>query len=178
MLREKLLAFALQEQIARAGIDEHAATSLALDELLVDQLLITLQNRERIDPILGRDSQPIYRQLRDRVVAMILDGVLNEGDPLPSVRNVAAEHRVNPLTVLKSYQQLVDEQLVEKKRGRGMFINAGARDLLLQGERQKFLAEVWPRVHATIQRLGLTAEELLEAGANRRSTSDAPEEER
>ena len=81
------------------------------------------------------DSQPIYRQLRDRVVAMILDGVLNEGDPLPSVRNVAAEYRVNPLTVLKGYQQLVDEQLVEKKRGRGMFINAGARDLLLQGER-------------------------------------------
>ena len=87
------------------------------------------------------DSQPIYRQLRDRVVAMILDGVLKEGDPLPSVRNVAAEYRVNPLTVLKGYQELVDEQLVESKRGRGMFINAGARNLLLQGERQKFLAE-------------------------------------
>jgi GntR family transcriptional regulator len=109
------------------------------------------------------DSQPIYRQLRDRVVAMILDGVLNEGDPLPSVRNVAAEYRVNPLTVLKGYQQLVDEQLVEKKRGRGMFINAGARDLLLQGERQKFLAEDWPKIQATIQRLGLKAEELLRA---------------
>jgi DNA-binding transcriptional regulator YhcF (GntR family) len=107
------------------------------------------------------DSQPIYRQLRDRVVAMILDGVLKEGDPLPSVRNVAAEYRVNPLTVLKGYQQLVDEQLVETKRGRGMFINAGARNLLLQGERQKFLAEEWPRVSATIQRLGLTREELL-----------------
>ena len=86
------------------------------------------------------DSQPIYRQLRDRVVAMILDGVLKEGDPLPSVRNVAAEYRVNPLTVLKGYQQLVDEQLVESRRGLGMFINAGARNLLLQGERQKFLA--------------------------------------
>src|SRR3984893_15600042 len=109
------------------------------------------------------DGQPIYRQLRDRIVAMILDGVLNEGDPLPSVRNVAAEYRVNPLTVLKSYQQLVDEQLVEKKRGRGMFINAGARNLLLQGERQKFLAEEWPRVHAAIQRLGLTPKELLDA---------------
>jgi GntR family transcriptional regulator len=94
---------------------------------------------------------------------MILDGVLKEGDPLPSVRVVAAELRVNPLTVLKGYQQLVDEQLVESKRGRGMFINAGARDLLLQGERQKFLAEEWPRVHATIQRLGLTPEQLLEA---------------
>jgi DNA-binding transcriptional regulator YhcF (GntR family) len=73
------------------------------------------------------DSQPIYRQLRDRGVHMILDGVLKEGDPLPSVRNVAAEFRVNPLTVLKAYQQLVDEQLVEKKRGLGMFVKAGAR---------------------------------------------------
>jgi GntR family transcriptional regulator len=109
------------------------------------------------------DGQPIYRQLRDRVVAMILDGVLHEGDPLPSVRTVASEYRVNPLTVLKGYQQLVDEKLVEKRRGLGMFINAGARELLLQGERQKFLAEQWPRVHATIQRLGLSARQLLEA---------------
>jgi GntR family transcriptional regulator len=109
------------------------------------------------------DSEPIYRQIRDRVVAMILDGVLKEGDPLPSVRNVAAEYRVNPLTVLKGYQQLVDEGLVETKRGRGMFINEGARDLLLQGERQKFVAEQWPRVYETIQRLGLTWEELLSA---------------
>jgi|SRR5688500_14611687 GntR family transcriptional regulator len=109
------------------------------------------------------DSQPIYRQLRDLVVAMILDRVLNEGDPLPSVRQVSAEYRVNPLTVLKSFQQLVDEQLVEKKRGRGMFVKTGARDLLLQGERQKFLTEQWPRVYATIQRLGLSAQELLDA---------------
>jgi GntR family transcriptional regulator len=118
------------------------------------------------------DSQPIYRQLRDRVVAMILDSVLKEGDPLPSVRNVAAEYRVNPLTVLKGYQQLVDEGLVESRRGRGMFINAGARSLLLQGERQKFLDEEWPRVHATIQRLGLRPDELLN-GATRPSSSDA-----
>jgi GntR family transcriptional regulator len=111
------------------------------------------------------DSQPIYRQLRDRVVAMILDGVLKEGDALPSVRNVAAEYRVNHLTVLKGYQQLVDEQLVESKRGRGMFINTGARSLLLRGERQKFLAEEWPRIYATIQRLGLRAEQLLDAAA-------------
>ena len=95
------------------------------------------------------DSQPIYRQLRDRVVAMILDGVLNEGDPLPSVRNVAAEFRVNPLTVLKAYQELVDEELVESRRGLGMFVKAGARNLLLKGEREKFLTEHWPRVHAT-----------------------------
>jgi GntR family transcriptional regulator len=112
------------------------------------------------------DSQPIYRQLRDRVVAMILDGVLSEGDPLPSVRTVAAEYRVNPITVLKGYQQLVDEQLVETKRGRGMFIKAGAHNLLLQAEREKFLAEQWPRIHATIQRLGLTAEELLNLPAS------------
>jgi GntR family transcriptional regulator len=117
------------------------------------------------------DSQPIYRQLRDRVVAMILDGVLKEGDPLPSVRNVAAEYRVNPLTVLKGYQELVDEGLVESKRGLGMFINAGARTLLLQGERQKFLAEEWPRVSATIQRLGLTPEELLDAANGKKSKS-------
>lgn len=107
------------------------------------------------------DNEPIYRQIRDRVVAMILDGVLNEGDPLPSVRSVAADYRVNPLTVLKGYQQLVDEQLVETKRGRGMFINAGARALLLQGERERFLTEHWPRVHATIRRLGLTPEDLM-----------------
>jgi GntR family transcriptional regulator len=124
------------------------------------------------------DSQPIYRQLRDRVVAMILDGVLKEGDPLPSVRTVAAEYRVNPLTVLKAYQELVDEQVVEKKRGRGMFVSSGARHLLVQGERQKFLTELWPRVHATIQRLGLKPEELLRVAANRRSASDAEEEER
>jgi len=108
------------------------------------------------------DSQPIYRQLRDRVVAMILDGVLKEGGPLPSVRNVAAEYRVNPLTVLKGYQELVDEGLVETRRGRGMYINAGACKMLLQGERQKFLREDWPRIHATIQRLGLKAKDLLD----------------
>ena len=123
------------------------------------------------------DNQPIYRQLRDRVVAMILDGVLKEGDPLPSVRTVAAEYRVNHLTVLKGYQQLVDEQLVESRRGLGMFINAGARTLLLQGERQKFLSEEWPRVHATIQRLGLKAEELLNGSATRSAAEIAKKKE-
>jgi len=120
-------------------------------------------------------GQPIYRQVRDRVVAMILDGVLKEGDPLPSVRTVAAESRVNPLTVLKGYQQLVEEQLVESRRGRGMFVNEGARDLLRKGERERFLAEEWPRVHATIQRLGLSAKELLAAAP---PGSNAAEEER
>lgn len=111
------------------------------------------------------DSQPIYRQLRDRVVDMILDGLLAEGDPLPSVRNVAAETRVNPITVLKGYQQLVDEDLVETRRGRGMFVKAGARTLLQESERQRFLNEEWPKVVATIQRLGLDAEELLASAA-------------
>ncbi len=120
------------------------------------------------------DGQPIYRQLRDRVVAMILDGVLKEGDPLPSVRVVAAEYRLNPLTVLKGYQQLVDEGLVESRRGRGMFINAGARDLLLAGERQRFLGEEWPRVAATIQRLGLSAAELLDAASLSKPAAGAP----
>ena len=124
------------------------------------------------------DSQPIYRQLRDRVVVMILDGVLLEGDPLPSVRNVAAEYRVNPLTVLKGYQQLVDEELVESKRGLGMFVKAGARHLLLAKERQRFLAEEWPRVHATIRRLGLKPEELLEARRDQRSSPEDKEKER
>ena len=111
------------------------------------------------------DNQPIYRQLRDRVVHMILEGVLKEGDPLPSVRHVAAEYRVNPLTVLKAYQELVDEGLVEKRRGLGMCVKEGAHKSLLKGERQKCLSEHWPRVHATIQRLGLNPKELLDAAA-------------
>ena len=121
------------------------------------------------------DNQPIYRQLRDRVVAMILDGVLKEGDPLPSVRNVAADYRLNPLTVLKGYQELVDQELVEKRRGLGMFVKVGARTALLKGERQKFLVEDWPRIYANIQRLGLTPEELLENGAGRRTKTKKEE---
>lgn len=124
------------------------------------------------------NRQPIYRQLRDRAVHMILDGVLQEGDPLPSVRNVAAEFRVNPLTVLKAYQQLVDEELVETRRGLGMFVKAGARNLLLKGERQKFLAEEWPRIAATIQRLGLTPKELMKAAGKRPSPSKNAKEAR
>jgi GntR family transcriptional regulator len=114
------------------------------------------------------DSQPIYRQLRDHVIAMILEGVLKEGDALPSVRNVAAEYRVNPLTVLKGYQQLADEELVEKRRGLGMFVREGARGALLEGERQRFLENEWPRVRAMIERLGLKAEDLLNGRKGRR----------
>jgi GntR family transcriptional regulator len=119
------------------------------------------------------DNQPIYRQLRDRVVHMILDGVLKEGDPLPSVRNVAAEYRLNPLTVLKAYQELVDEGLVEKRRGLGMFVKDGAHKSLLKGERQKFLSEHWPRVHAAIQRLGLNPKELLDAAVRNSNRKDS-----
>lgn len=106
------------------------------------------------------DDLPIYRQLRDRVVAMILEGALADGDALPSVRNVAAEYRLNPLTVLKGYQELVDEGLVEKKRGRGMYVTDGARKQLLKDERQRFLEKEWPRIAATIERLGLDIEAL------------------
>ena len=111
--------------------------------------------------ITWNDNVPIYRQLRDRVVAMILDGVLNEGDPLPSVRQVAADYQINPLTVSKSYQELVDEQLVEKRRGLGMFVNQGARDVLLKSERERFLCEEWPALAARIKRMGLDVERLL-----------------
>jgi GntR family transcriptional regulator len=114
-----------------------------------------------MDPKWNKDL-PIYRQLRDRVVAMILEGVLTDGDPLPSVRNVAAEYRLNPLTVLKGYQELVDEGLVEKKRGRGMFVTDGAQKQLLKDERQRFLDKEWPKVRSTIERLGLDLESLLD----------------
>jgi len=107
------------------------------------------------------DNQPIYRQLRDRVVAMILDGTLNDGDALPSVRSVAAEYRLNPLTVMKGYQELVDADLVEKKRGLGMFVLEGASDKLMASEREKFLTEQWPGIYARIDRLGLKLEDLF-----------------
>jgi GntR family transcriptional regulator len=108
------------------------------------------------------DAQPIYRQLRDRVVTMILEGVLADGDALPSVRTVAAEYRLNPLTVLKGYQELVDEGLVEKRRGRGMYVREGACKALMKDERQAFLEEQWPEIVATIRRLNLDPADLLE----------------
>ncbi len=118
------------------------------------------------------DAQPIYRQIRDRVAAMILDEVFKEGDALPSVRDAAAEYRINPLTVQKGYQELVDEGVIEARRGIGMFVTPGARAVLLREEREKFLGQEWPRIRETIQRLGLTTEELLDA------PPDSPEEER
>lgn len=109
------------------------------------------------------DDQPIYRQLRDRMVAMILEHAVAEGDALPSARTVSAEYRINHLTVLKAYQELADEGLVESRRGVGLFVNPGARERLLRSERRRFLDDEWPRVRATIQRLGLSPEELLRA---------------
>jgi GntR family transcriptional regulator len=120
------------------------------------------------------ESQPIYRQLRDRVVAMMLEGTLKEGEALPSVRQVATEYRLNPLTVLKAYQQLSDEGLVEKRRGLGMFVAPGASAALMKDERERFLVTEWPRVQATIQRLGLSAEELLNSQSKGAATPPLP----
>ena len=117
--------------------------------------------------ITWNDNVPIYRQLQQRVVAMILDGVLAEGDSLPSVRQVAADYQVNPITVSKAYQELVDQQLVEKRRGLGMFVIAGARAELLKSERERFLSEEWPKLYARLQRLGLDLKTLMrETGSN------------
>jgi GntR family transcriptional regulator len=121
-------------------------------------------------------GQPIYRQLRDRVVAMILEGVLKEGDPLPSVRTVSAEFRINPLTVLKGYQQLVDEQLVEKRRGLGMYVSVGAAAALRTDERRRFLEHDWPKVRATIARLGLDTEQLLHSPAPAAANKDSEDD--
>jgi len=120
------------------------------------------------------ESQPIYRQLRDRVVAMMLEGTLKEGEALPSVRQVATEYRLNPLTVMKAYQALSDEGLVEKRRGLGMFVAPGASSALMKDERERFLATEWPRIQAVIQRLGLSAEELLNSQATGTATPPLP----
>jgi GntR family transcriptional regulator len=112
--------------------------------------------------ITWNDNAPIYRQLRDRVVAMILDGVLKQGDALPSVRQVAADFQLNPITVSKAYQELVDEQLVEKRRGLGMYVTDGARDALLQSERERFLREEWPMLYARLKRMGLDLKTLMD----------------
>ena len=113
--------------------------------------------------IAWNDSTPIYRQLRDRVVAMILDGVLKQGDALPSVRQVAADFQINPITVSKAYQELVDENLVEKRRGLGMYVTEGARGALMKSERDRFLSDEWPQLYARLARLGLSLKELMEA---------------
>ena len=112
------------------------------------------------------DSTPIYRQLKERVVGMMLDGVLKAGDALPSVRSIAAEYQLNPITVSKAYQELVDEQLVEKRRGIGMYVTDGASEKLLASERERFIREEWPAMVERIRRLGLDVEQLLRDSAN------------
>jgi GntR family transcriptional regulator len=115
------------------------------------------------------DSQPIYWQLKERTVAMILDGTLAEGEPLPSVRTVASDFQLNPITVSKSYQALVDEGLVEKRRGLGMFVCEGAHKSLIQSERGKFLNEEWPAMLSRIEQLGLSIEDLLKTAIRKES---------
>ena len=126
--------------------------------------------------ITWNDNVPIYRQLQQRVVAMILDGALNEGDSLPSVRQVAADYQINPLTVSKAYQELVDHQLVEKRRGLGMFVIEGARAALLKSERERFLREEWPALFARLQRLGLDLKTLLREAATSKDQADKEEQ--
>ena len=106
------------------------------------------------------DDAPIYRQLKERVITNMLDGLIQPGQALPSVRQVAADYQLNPITVSRAYQELVDEQLVEKRRGVGMYMTADAAHLLLARERERFLTEQWPAVLERIQRLGLSLEEL------------------
>ena len=106
-------------------------------------------------------NPPIYRQLKDRVIGMMLEGVLKAGDALPSVRQIAAEYQLNPITVSKAYQELVDENLVEKRRGIGMYVTEGASEKLLASERERFLSEEWPAMVERIRQLGLNVEQLL-----------------
>lgn len=111
------------------------------------------------------DNTPIYRQLKERVIGMILDGALKSGDPLPSVRQIAADYQINPITVSRAYQELVDDNFVEKRRGIGMFITEGASEQLLASERERFIREEWPAMLERIRRLGLDATQLLRAGS-------------
>jgi len=113
------------------------------------------------------DGAPIYRQLKDRVIAMMLDGILKPGDALPSVRQVAAEYQLNPITVSRAYQELADESLVEKRRGLGMFVTDEAANKLRGSERERFLTEEWPAVAERIERLGLSLQDLLETKGNK-----------
>ena len=114
--------------------------------------------------IAWNDNLPIYRQLKDRVMSMMLDGVLKPGDALPSVRQIAAEYQLNPITVSRAYQELADENLGEKRRGLGMYMTDSARDQLLASERERFLNEEWPLVLERIRRLGLNTDDLLRKG--------------
>jgi GntR family transcriptional regulator len=118
------------------------------------------------------DNTPIYRQLKDKVIGMMLEGALKAGDPLPSVRQIAAEYQLNPITVSKAYQELVDDNLVEKRRGIGMYVTEGASEKLLASERERFLSEEWPALLERIRQLGLNLEQLMRAPAAPGSVSN------
>ena len=113
------------------------------------------------------DNAPIYRQLKERIVVMMLEGQLKPGDALPSVRQIAADYQLNPITVSRAYQELADETLVEKRRGLGMYVTEGAREALLKSERERFLREEWPLVLERIQRLGLSLDRLMQTAGGR-----------
>lgn len=125
--------------------------------------------------ITWNNKEPIYLQLRDRLVALIMDGVFPEGDALPSVRQIAGEQRINPITVSRAFQILVDEELVEKKRGLGMYVVKGAKDKLAKLERQKFLTEEWPQIASRIERLGLELDDLPGLAALDKGETDGDE---
>jgi GntR family transcriptional regulator len=113
--------------------------------------------------VIWNENTPIYLQLKERVIGMLLDGELKPGDALPSVRQVAADFQLNPITVSRAYQELVDETLVEKRRGLGMYVTEGAPEKLLASERDRFLKEEWPAMLTRIERLGLRLTDLLKA---------------
>ncbi|MBE5315400.1 MAG: GntR family transcriptional regulator [Xanthomonadales bacterium] len=117
--------------------------------------------------VIWNENTPIYLQLKEKVIGMLLDGVLKPGDALPSVRQVAADFQLNPITVSRAYQELVDESLVEKRRGLGMYVTEGAPEKLLASERQRFLKEEWPAVLARIERLGLQLDQLMNRDEDR-----------
>ncbi|MFY8135074.1 MAG: GntR family transcriptional regulator [Aquimonas sp.] len=117
--------------------------------------------------VIWNENTPIYLQLKEKVIGMLLDGVLKPGDALPSVRQVAADFQLNPITVSRAYQELVDESLVEKRRGLGMYVTEGAPEKLLASERQRFLREEWPAVLARIERLGLKLDQLMNRDEHR-----------
>lgn len=113
------------------------------------------------------DTQPIFLQIRQQLIEMILKGTIDEGEALPSIRQIAMDLSVNPLTVTKAYQSLVDLEVVSMKRGLGMYVANQARTKLLAHERKKFLAQDWPRIRAQIETLDLKLEDLFDKGGNR-----------
>jgi len=111
--------------------------------------------------VIWNDSEPIYRQLKERIVTMLLEGAIKPGEQLPSVRQIAADFQLNPITVSRTYQELADEGLIEKKRGLGMYVADGTPEKLLASERERFLKDEWPKTITRMKRLGLDPQQLL-----------------